>query len=49
MFTRYFSSNRKILFLSFLTGLFTALLLGALQFTGVTTSETSDSIPLLPI
>ena len=32
MFTRYFSSNRKILFLSFLTGLFTALLLGALQF-----------------
>lgn len=32
MLTRYFSSNRKILFISFLTGLFTALLLGALQF-----------------
>lgn len=32
MFTRYFSSNRKILFLIFLTGLFTALLTGALQF-----------------
>ena len=32
MFTRYFSSNRKILFLSILTGLFTALLLSALQF-----------------
>ena len=32
MFTRYFSSNRKILFLSLITGLITALLLGSLQF-----------------
>ncbi|WP_368541820.1 cyclic di-GMP phosphodiesterase [Enterobacter soli] len=32
MFTRYFSSNRKILTLSILTGLFIALLLGTLQF-----------------
>lgn len=32
MFTRYFSSHRKILFLSIVTGLFVALLLGSLQF-----------------
>jgi len=32
MFTRYFSSNRKILVLSIFTGLFIALLLGSLQF-----------------
>lgn len=32
MFTRYFSSHRKILFLSIVTGLLTALVLGALQF-----------------
>lgn len=32
MFTRYFSSNRKILMLSIITGLITALLLGTLQF-----------------
>ncbi|HCL6945150.1 TPA: cyclic di-GMP phosphodiesterase [Enterobacter cloacae] len=32
MFTRYFSSHRKILFLSIITGLVTALLLGSLQF-----------------
>lgn len=32
MFTRYFSSNRKILFLSIFSGLFIALLLGSLQF-----------------
>ena len=32
MFTRYFSSNRKILILSIITGLIAALLLGSLQF-----------------
>lgn len=32
MFTRYFSSHRKILILSVATGLFVALLLGSLQF-----------------
>jgi hypothetical protein len=32
MLTRYFSSNRKILILSIITGLITALLLGSLQF-----------------
>lgn len=32
MFTRYFSSNHKILILSIITGLFIALLLGSLQF-----------------
>ena len=32
MFTRYFSSNRKILFISIITGLIAALLLGSLQF-----------------
>ena len=32
MFTRYFSSNRKILLISILSGLFFALLLGSLQF-----------------
>jgi len=32
MFTRYFSSHRKILFLSIMTGLIVALLLGTLQF-----------------
>ncbi|WP_370968286.1 cyclic di-GMP phosphodiesterase [Enterobacter wuhouensis] len=32
MFTRYFSSNRKILLISILSGLFVALLLGSLQF-----------------
>lgn len=32
MFTRYFSSNRKIVTVSILTGVFIALLLGSLQF-----------------
>ncbi|WP_255572492.1 CSS-motif domain-containing protein, partial [Enterobacter sp. BIDMC 29] len=32
MLTRYFSSHRKILFLSIITGLIAALLLGSLQF-----------------
>ncbi|MWL74834.1 cyclic di-GMP phosphodiesterase, partial [Escherichia coli] len=32
MFTRYFSSRRKVLIISLLTGLFIALLCGGLQF-----------------